>query len=119
MMSNWKDVPDDLFSDWQTAFLSSREIHLSVPCPVCNETLLFQFYQLYQSFDEWDNKRGLNQKGYIGRGGYWQWCQSCRSFAHYSGLIPDWWKCDLEIDPEQLTPYPDAIEDALGKYNNL
>jgi hypothetical protein len=59
MTSNWRDVPQDLVPAWQAIFSSSHEIlHLSAPCPVCGEATLFQFFQLYRPYDEWDRERG-------------------------------------------------------------
>jgi hypothetical protein len=64
-------------------------------------------------------REGVSRPGYVGRGGYWQWCRSCRSYAHYSSLIPEWWECDLEIDPLQLMHDPGTIDAALDKQKNL
>jgi hypothetical protein len=59
-----------------------------------------------------------DKPGIRARGGLWEWCATCHAFAHYSGLVPDWWSCDLVVDSTKLTPYPTAIEEAINERNN-
>jgi formylglycine-generating enzyme required for sulfatase activity len=50
---------------------------------------------------------------YVAEGGLWEWCSSCRSFEHWNSLVPAWWSCDLEVDEQQLTALPTALEVAI------
>jgi len=61
--------------------------------------------------------QGEGFPGFKGRGGQWQWCSSCYAFEHYSGLVPDWWECDLLVDFAALTHKPEATEVARLAHN--
>ena len=104
----WQDVPVEHEPAWQAIFLASREgLNLSAPCPVCGVAALHQWYHLWQRED---TEAGGSR--FIGRGGLWEWCSACRSFAHYSARVPEWWASDLQVDPGQLEHQPAAIEQA-------
>lgn len=112
-INKWKDVPQERYEEWAKVFQSSKEIpHLSANCPLCGETQLYRYYQSCDPRNEMDERRS---RGFIEHGGLWEWCRSCRSFAHYSALVPDWGVCDLNISLNLLTPYPTAIEEELMK----
>ena len=52
---------------------------------------------------------------FVARGGGWEWCSACRSFEHFSGLVPDWWSSDLDVDESKLTALPDVLERAVQR----
>src|SRR5262245_51773488 len=102
----WQDVPKKFLEAWYATFQSSKEIlDLSAPCPVCSNQSLHRYYYLH-------NLREYIEDGkkYIGRGGLWEWCSKCGSYQHYSAFVPDWWECDMEVDLNELTHAPTALE---------
>jgi len=107
----WKDVPAQHLKAWQDTFQSSREIlKLSGDCPMCGKAELYRWYWAYRpEAGEIDGQR------FVATGGLWEWCSACKSFAHYRAAVPDWWACDLEVNTEELTSYPTAIEEAIRK----
>lgn len=106
--AEWSDVPDDRLTAWWSAFQSSQEgIDIGVPCPVCDVPALHRWYQVGPP--EEIISRGLR---YVARGGLWEWCSNCRSFLHYSALVPPWWHSDLVVNADELTAEPEAIERA-------
>lgn len=108
---SWKEVPQKYFSIWINVFDKSREgINLSTPCPLCGERTLHRYYTVKQQ-----GERILQGNRFTGLGELWEWCSTCRSFARYSVAIPDWWYCDLSIDPRELAHTPEVIEEALRK----
>ncbi len=42
-------------------------------------------------------------------GGIWMWCDRCHSYAHVSGIIPDWCENPPFIDETQLTARPSYL----------
>jgi len=105
---SWHSVPPQYGQAWNKAFGSSREgLNLEVPCPVCGAQALHHWYWVGRQ-----EEKTINGHRYVARGSEWQWCSHCHSFQHFSGLVPDWWACDLDVDTTKLTPYPDAIEEA-------
>ena len=108
---DWHDVPNEHQTAWLAIFLASQEIlNVSAPCPVCGAVALHRWYQVGHPVTD--------MPGFVSRGGLWEWCSQCRSFQHFSALVPDWWSCDLEVDTHKLTPYPTAIEDAIKKHTH-
>jgi hypothetical protein len=106
---NWYGVPDEYRTAWQQVYQESQEsLNLSVPCPICNVIALHRWYQIGRLVDQ-----VIDDRKFIATGAVWEWCSSCRGFEHYSGLVPDWWSCDLEVDDKQLTALPTAIESAI------
>jgi hypothetical protein len=69
-----------------------------VGCPICSTFLRFFFAGVPGS-----------------RGGYWQWCHSCRAFSHGSGRVPLWWRVpestipSLDVEPEWLDENWDSL----------
>ena len=108
----WRSVPLEHLRAWRDAFQSSRKsnFRLPVPCPLCGQFQLHRYYQGYEP-----QERIIEGERYVARGGLWEWCKACRIFAHYQALVPEWWHSDLEIEMSALTPYPDAIEEAISK----
>jgi len=101
----WQDVPVEYEPAWRAIFLASREgLNLSAPCPVCGVAALHQWYSLGQPED-------VNLSGNR-LGGLWEWCRACRSYAHYSAAVPEWWANDLQVNPSRLAHHPTAIEQA-------
>ena len=110
----WRDVPEEHWETWAAVFLASQEgLNLSVPCPVCGAAALHRYFHLHErkEFQSHGNR-------FLGRGGLWEWCGRCRAFAHYSAAVPEWWSCDLKVDINNLTPHPDAIEEAMQRVND-
>jgi hypothetical protein len=104
--SDWHGVPEEHRGKWIAVFSASQEIlTLSAPCPICGAIALHRWYQAHRPIDD--------QPGFVARGGLWEWCSACRSFEHYSALVPDWWSCALLVDTKGLTPYPTTIEEAI------
>lgn len=104
----WHDVPLQAVDAWRRIFEASREgLNLAAPCPVCSVRELHRWYNAGQP-----EEHIIRGRRFVARGGEWQWCSHCRSFQHFSGLVPDWWSCDLAVDTAKLTSYPDAIEEA-------
>ena len=104
----WKGVPLELSAAWQQIFSSSQDgIDVDGPCPVCGSPTLHHWFDKPRSF-----AAGRERDGFRGEGGLWEWCSSCYSYEHYSGLVPDWWVDVLTIDGASLRHDPDAIESA-------
>lgn len=104
----WTDVPDEYQVKWQQTYQGSQEsLNLSTPCPICNAVTLHRWYQIGKP-----TARVIEGRKFVAAGGLWEWCSSCHSFEHYSGLVPDWWSCDLDVDVKNLTALPVAIEQA-------
>jgi hypothetical protein len=104
----WQSVADDHRRAWTSVFSASREgIDLSARCPVCGNHALHRWYHL-------DRERPSEDAGstWRGHGSEWQWCASCRSYEHYSCLVPDWWDAPFEVDLADLCADPGTIEDA-------
>jgi hypothetical protein len=51
--------------------------------------------------------------GTLGRGGLWEWCSGCHTYAHYSAMVPEWWTCSLAVNESLLAPEPELLEAAL------
>lgn len=110
---DWAGVPGKHQTEWQLIFEESREsLDLSAPCPICGVAALHRWYQIGEPID-----RVIEGRKFVATGGLWEWCSNCHSFEHYSGLVPDWWSCDLEVDVKELTAIPIAIEEARKAQN--
>lgn len=105
----WKDVPEDKYKAWANAFDTREGINLKAKCPVCSFATLHRYFSRPHTPPADDH---------LGRCGLWEWCSSCRSFAHYSAAMPVWWDCNLVVDESILTPYPEVLEAALINANN-
>jgi hypothetical protein len=106
---DWFGVPDDYQTAWQQIYQESREsLNLPVPCPICNVMALHRWYQIGHPVD-----RIIDGRRFIATGAVWEWCSSCQSFDHYSGLVPDYWSCNLVVDEKKLTALPTAIQSAM------
>lgn len=107
----WLGVPPEREAEWRAVFQSSREgLGLTARCPVCGVAGLRRWYQVNRP-----EARVIDGVRYVARGGLWQWCGACRSFEHFSALVPEWWACDLEVDEGRLTALPTAIEEAIQR----
>jgi len=108
---SWHDVPPEYSEAWRAVFWASHEgLDLKMPCPVCGFHELHRWYLASRR-----ENRMIDGYRFVARGSEWQWCSHCRSFQHFSGLVPEWWSCDLDVDVTKLTAYPDAIEIARRK----
>jgi hypothetical protein len=102
-MSEWHGVPDLNRSAWREAFATaSASVRLPHPCPVCGAMELHRYYGNATVTTE-------VRPGFVGKGASWEWCSSCRTYEHASGLVPTWWvqlpvpdeRC-LRAEPEEL-----------------
>lgn len=106
MPRDWKSVPESVWEAWREVFDQAPSgLDVAGACPVCRVEALHRWFMLPRPFSPDEAFPGCK-----GRGGQWQWCSSCYSFFHYSGLVPDWWECNLLVDPDTLTHDPEAIE---------
>lgn len=102
--ASWQDVPEVFRATWRTIFEASVEGEdLRGACPVCGRTTLHRWFDLHRASaalgDEWQ-----------GRGSQWQWCSSCHSYEHSSGLVPSWWVAPRSIEGLQLRHDPGPLE---------
>jgi hypothetical protein len=104
----WRDVPDVIVPAWRGIFVQSTSgLDLDDPCPVCGA------YDLHRWFYLENGEPGQStQRNWQGPGSQWQWCSNCRSYEHSSGLVPDWWRTELVVDPHLLRHDPGPIEEA-------
>jgi len=104
----WKGVPLELTREWQWIFSASQNgIDVDGLCPVCNSPTLHRWFDRPRAFAV-----GHERAGFQGHGGAWEWCSSCHSYEHYSGLVPDSWHNTLTVNYALLRHDPDAIETA-------
>lgn len=85
-------------------------MNLSLPCPVCEAVTLHRWYQVGEPIE----KIARGQR-FVAKGGLWEWCSTCRTYSHASALVPDWWSSCLDVNEENLTAEPEAIEQARCK----
>ena len=64
-------------------------------CPICGHQSGHLYYHLHSET----------------HAGIWAWCSSCKSFSHYSGYAPIWWKNPSFIEVEKLCAVPDYLDD--------
>ena len=84
-------------------------------CPICSKKKLHKYYYVY-SYE----KKRISGEDFIGNGGLWNWCSSCKHYEHFSSAIPSWWigKTEsLDIDEKKLKSKPEEIERALKEKN--
>lgn len=81
----WHDVSEGLPTAWRAIFAASTEGEdLSAECPVCGHATLHRWFHLHR-------RSVIADGNWLGRGSQWQWCSSCHSYEHSSGLVPTWW----------------------------
>ena len=104
----WHDVPLEYWEAWNRIFGASQEgLELAAPCPVCGVPALRQWYMVGRL-----QETVLRGQRFIARGSVWTWCSHCHTYAHYSGLVPEWWSSDLDVNTDTLGHQPTAIEEA-------
>jgi len=109
--NDWREVPGHLEAEWRHIFNSSREgLNLSAPCPVCGRKTLHKWFHL-----EHPKHHKLGDNHFVGTGSRWEWCSHCRTYAHYSAAVPEWWSCDLLVDTANLRHHPAEIERSLRR----
>jgi len=110
----WTSVPDAKRSRWNELFATSPHgcVDVAGACPVCGEAQLHRHYQLGRSL-----ARVIDGEYYISEGRVWEWCSGCRTYEHGTALVPLWWNyyLHLDIEPDQLTATPDALEEAVQR----
>ena len=108
---NWKSVPDELTTTWYRIFSETPGDHnVDADCPVCGQRELHRYYQVGRPLHQVSD--GIT---FVARGAGWEWCSACRTFEHYSALVPDWWSSDLVVDESGLTAIPDVLEHAIQR----
>ena len=75
-----------------------RSLALPLACPVCHADRP-TFHAYFHVFSPHSR-----------RGGIWAWCSNCRSLAHLSGNIPEWWSNYPGISTHKLTRVPEYLE---------
>ncbi len=104
----WHDVPLEYWEAWNRIFGASQEgLDLAAPCPVCAVPALRQWYMVGRL-----QETVLRGQRFIARGSVWTWCSHCHTYAHYSGLVPEWWSSDLDVNTDTVGHQPTAIEEA-------
>lgn len=108
----WHDVPENLLRDWNNIFSPHNKsgIFLDAPCPICGENRLRRFYLHGRPLDRVSD--GIR---FTSSGSLWEWCGACKAFTHSTALVPDWWRAELDIPAEALTPFPDALEEKISQ----
>lgn len=102
----WHGPPVELMTTWGDVFDRSRTgLDLTEPCPVCGARNLHRWFDLHRRDEKRDH--GIEWQG---RGSQWQWCSSCLSYLHSSGLVPTWWISDLQVPESELCHDPGPIE---------
>lgn len=69
-------------------------------CPSCRQAELRYFFWRYEK------ERSDDAGPASSRGGFWIWCPACRRFAHYSAIVPSWWRNWPEVPAGTLNPWP-------------
>jgi hypothetical protein len=109
---DWKDIPDEHWSEWSKIFGNSHapSLNLSEPCPVCQAKTLHRWYMVGKSAKPFLSKYGVISHA---TGALWEWCSTCGSYAHYSARVPDFWSppIDFHVDTSQLRTLPWMLED--------
>lgn len=112
MMSErkWKSIVPGKVARWRAVFAASKGgSNVKGTCPICFAERLHRYYQVGPVVEK--ESGGIR---FVARGACWEWCSCCLTYEHYSALVPDWWTNDLSVDENQLTAFPDALEDSLS-----
>lgn len=104
----WQGVPEEKLEQWRVRFRTPSGHVVRGECPVCSASTLYRYFQLAKSCPT--SIKGLD---FLGSGAGWEWCGTCLTFEHTSGLVPAWWISDLEVDDALLTAIPQALDDAV------
>jgi hypothetical protein len=99
----WRSVPDAYSLEWNTifsfAYCHVHGIAIKENCPICGEKELRQFYWKHRS----DSVRCS----------VWHWCSSCCHYEHSTGIFPENWVSQIEIQLAVLGHSPEAIDRAF------
>jgi hypothetical protein len=112
-MSNieWTQIEQEIAVKWRSIFHKSKiGINVDGDCPICNKATLHRWYLVGRPIEQI-----IEGNKFVAQGDLWEWCSSCKVFEHYSSLVPDWWKCDLEVNLKELRFTPNVIEGARRK----
>jgi hypothetical protein len=106
-MSKWHGVEEQDRIAWQKAFARKSDgVRMPVPCPVCGHSGLHRYFGTATA-------AAGSRPGFVGRGASWEWCSSCGTYEHASGLVPAWW-APLSVPNEHgLTAEPEELERQL------
>lgn len=111
MTKEWTSIPSEKMSNWRSVFgASTNGVDVEGSCPICGAEQLHRFYQSGQPLNATSG-----DERFVARGACWEWCSNCRTFEHYSALVPEWWRSDLIVDESGLTALPDILESAVQR----
>lgn len=106
----WHDIPEEQYTRWRDIFSASTEgARLAAQCPVCGARTLYRWFNLHRPMRIEEFGRTWS-----GKGGEWEWCRTCRSYQHTSGLVPDWWHPAVTVTPGSLMHDPGPIDAILA-----
>ena len=92
----WKDNNDKIMDILNNIETQNREC-FPVLCPICGKKDGHLYFHRNSEGDE--------------RGSMWAWCSTCYHFAHVLYRLPKWWKNLEEINFENLTSYPNYLDE--------
>lgn len=102
-------VQIEILSAWRKTFNADwKSAEVPGEFPVCLHSTLHRWY-----LTKGNNAKTLRGQSSIGQGRLWEWCSTCRTYAHYpDGLVPDWWIPPYDVDVNHLQYSPAPIEEA-------
>ncbi len=107
----WRSIPQPKMAAWREVFASSPGgADVDAHCPLCNARELHRYYLVGRKLEQVSG-----DQRFVAQGACWEWCSSCGTFEHYSGLVPNWWESDLVVDEAKLTMLPDVLDSAVRK----
>ncbi len=107
----WRDVPQDKVALWRAIFSASSEgTNVTATCPICGTASLHRYFHLHRAKPTVEGGRK-----WAGSGSQWQWCSSCLSYEHSSGLVPEWWTQEFDVPESDLMHDPGPIEAAMQR----
>ena len=92
----WKDNDDKIMGILDSIETQNKGC-FPVVCPICGEKDGHLYFHRNRDGDE--------------KGSMWVWCGTCYHFAHALCRLPKWWKNLDKINFEELTSYPNHLEE--------
>ena len=92
----WKDNDDKIMGILDSIETQNKGC-FPVVCPICGEKDGHLYFHRNRDGDE--------------KGSMWVWCGKCYHFAHALCRLPKWWKNLDKINFEELTSYPNHLEE--------
>lgn len=88
----WNDSNDTIMNIFDAA--NEGKATFPACCPICQQKAAHIYMHRHDTM----------------HGGVWLWCSSCHSYAHMSGIIPDWWKNPTYTDENMLDSEPEYLD---------